>query len=45
LADDTRIDPGHGGSTILKKEKQEYAIFSSRSHDPGLYGDITWLNS
>jgi len=45
LPDDTQIHPGHGDSTVLKKEKDEFAVFSSRPHDPELYGDIVWLKS
>ncbi|MFC1954469.1 MBL fold metallo-hydrolase [Chloroflexota bacterium] len=45
LPDDTRIFPGHGDSSVLKKEKAEFAVFSSRSHDPNLCGDIVWLSS
>ncbi len=45
LPDDTQIYPGHGDSTVLKKEKDEFAVFSSRPHDPGLHGDIVWLKS
>ncbi len=45
LPDDTPIFPGHGDGTLLKKEKEEYAVFASRSHDPGLCGDIIWLTS
>jgi len=45
LPDDTRIFPGHGESTVLKKEKEEFAVFSSRSHDSNLYGDVVWLSS
>lgn len=45
LPDDTQIFPGHGDSAILKKEKTEFAYFSSRPHDPDLYGDVLWLSS
>jgi glyoxylase-like metal-dependent hydrolase (beta-lactamase superfamily II) len=45
LPDDTPVHPGHGESTVLKKEKEEYADFSSRSHDPNLCGDVLWLSS
>jgi hydroxyacylglutathione hydrolase len=43
LPDDVRIYPGHGEPTILKKERDEFATFSSRSHDPNLCGDVLWL--
>jgi hydroxyacylglutathione hydrolase len=45
LPDDTQIYPGHGGSTPLKKEKDEAAVFVSRVHAPHLYGDVLWLQS
>ena len=45
LPDDTHIYPGHGDATVLKKEKDEFAIFSSRSHSPELCGDVLWLSS
>jgi glyoxylase-like metal-dependent hydrolase (beta-lactamase superfamily II) len=45
LPDDTEIYPGHGDSTILKKERDEFATFSSRPHDPNLCGDVLWLSS
>lgn len=45
LPDDTNIYPGHGGSTIVKREQDEFAAFSSRLHDPGLCGNVAWLSS
>jgi len=45
LGDDTKIYPGHGEATTLGKEKQEFAVFSSRTHDPHLCGDVLWLSS
>jgi len=45
LPDETAIYPGHGDFTILRKEKEEFAVFSSRSHDPDLCGDVLWLSS
>ncbi len=43
--DDTQIYPGHGDSSVLKKEKEEFAEFSSRPHNPNLCGDVLWLSS
>ncbi len=45
LPDDTQIYPGHGDSTVLKKEKDEFAAFSARPHDLNLCGDVLWLSS
>jgi hydroxyacylglutathione hydrolase len=45
LPDDTQIYPGHGDSTVVKKEKDEFAIFVARVHGPDLYGDVLWLRS
>jgi len=45
LPDDTQVYPGHGDPTVLKEEKDEFAGFSSRSHDPHLCGDVLWLSS
>lgn len=45
LPDETRIFPGHGEATKLGVEKEEYAIFSEKSHSSMLCGDIVWLSS
>ena len=45
LGDDIQIYPGHGDTTVLRKEKDEFAIFSSRPHSPDLCGDVLWLSS
>jgi glyoxylase-like metal-dependent hydrolase (beta-lactamase superfamily II) len=45
LPDDTEIYPGHGASTLLKTEKEAYARFAKREHDPDLHGDVVWETS
>ncbi len=45
LPDDTQIYPGHGDSTVLRKEKDEFTVFSSRPHNPDLCGEVLWLSS
>jgi glyoxylase-like metal-dependent hydrolase (beta-lactamase superfamily II) len=45
LPDGTILLPGHGGSTVVEKEKEEYKIFTQKSHDPDLCGDVIWLKS
>jgi hydroxyacylglutathione hydrolase len=45
LPDDTQIYPGHGDSTVVKKEKDEFAVFASRSHARNLHGDVLWLGT
>jgi glyoxylase-like metal-dependent hydrolase (beta-lactamase superfamily II) len=43
LPDDVKIYPGHGEPTTIKKAKEEYAVFSGKTHDPDLCGDVLWL--
>jgi hydroxyacylglutathione hydrolase len=45
LPEDTRVFPGHGGHTVLKKEKQAYEAFAARSHEPNICGDVLWSKS
>ncbi len=45
LPDDTQVFPGHGGHTVLGKEKRAFEAFSARSHDPNLCGDVLWSES
>jgi hydroxyacylglutathione hydrolase len=45
LPDDTQIYPGHGDSSVLKKERDEFAVFVSRPHAPDLCGDVLWLRT
>ncbi|MSQ15281.1 MAG: MBL fold metallo-hydrolase [Dehalococcoidia bacterium] len=45
LPDDIQVWPGHGAEGILRQSKQEYAVFAGKSHDPGLCGDVVWLES
>ena len=45
LSEDTRIFPGHGNSTELKKEKEAFESFSTRDRDPNLCGDVLWSSS
>ena len=43
LPDDTAVYPGHGDDTTIAKTREEYQVFASRPHDPGLCGDVNWL--
>ncbi len=45
LPDDTPIYPGHGEATVVKQEKDEFAVFSARSHDANLCGDVLWFSA
>lgn len=45
LPDNTQVYPGHGKNTTIGDSKAEYAVFAAKQHDPGLSGDVSWLNS
>jgi len=45
LPDNTQICPGHGDRTVLKKEKDEFAVFASKPHAQDLHGDVLWLET
>ena len=45
LPDGIQIFPGHGNSSILKKERHAFEAFSARPHDPNLCGDVLWSAS
>lgn len=44
LPDNVPLYPGHGDATDVGKVREEYAVFSSRPHDPNLCGDVLWLS-
>ena len=45
LPDNVTLYPGHGDATEVGSSKEEFAVFSSRSHDPNLCGDVLWVSS
>lgn len=45
LPDETMVLPGHGGGTTIGASKAEYEVFAAKGHDPGLHGDVLWLES
>ncbi len=45
LDDTTRVFPGHGETTVLKREKEDFSEFSSRRHPPDLCGDVLWRSA
>lgn len=45
LPENTVILPGHGEGTTVKKAREEYAVFASRTHPPDLAGDVLWASA
>lgn len=45
LPPETLVLPGHGGGTTVAASREEHAAFAARPHDPGLHGDVSWLDS
>ena len=43
LGDAVRFYPGHGDDGDLATAREEYRVFASKSHRPGLCGDVLWL--
>jgi len=44
LPDETLVFPGHGEATVLKREKDAFAAFSSRIQPSNLCGDVLWTS-
>ncbi len=42
LSGDTRVYPGHGDNTTIADAQREHAVFASKEHPAGMYGDVTW---
>lgn len=42
LPDSSVVLPGHGDFTTIGTSKNEYALFSTTTINPDLYGDVTW---
>ena len=43
LPGETKVFPGHGDPALISVEKKEFNSFLSRSHAPGLCGNVLWL--
>jgi glyoxylase-like metal-dependent hydrolase (beta-lactamase superfamily II) len=40
--DETELYPGHGSTTTVGRERQDFEAFIARPRPPDLYGDISW---
>lgn len=45
LPPETLVLTGHGPGTTIGESAREYEAFAGREHDPGLHGDVLWLES
>jgi len=45
LPGETQIFPGHGDSTVLKREKRLFEEFAAKPHEAGICGDVLWSSS
>jgi len=45
LSDDVLVYPGHGDDTTIVEAKRRHAVYASKSHPAGQFGDIDWLES
>ncbi len=45
LPEDTAVYPGHGDDTTIGEAKRRHAVYASKPHPAGLFGDVDWLNS
>ena len=43
LPDDVAVYPGHGLDTTIGETRREHQAFASRTHQPDLFGNVTWL--
>jgi glyoxylase-like metal-dependent hydrolase (beta-lactamase superfamily II) len=45
LPDDVLVYPGHGDDTTIVEAKRRHAVYTSKDHPAGLFGDVDWLES
>lgn len=45
LPEATIVYPGHGGPTTVREARREYAAFTARPRQPGLFGHVRWVEA